>query len=157
MRILTVRQPWAHAIIRLGKDVENRPRNIAGDYRGPVAIHAGLKPFSARGEASQRIAEITGYRPLMMLPSQYGAIIGVVDLVDVHQGPNTEQDPFRAVRSCFQPGKPYGLCSPWAERDAWHLLLTNPRPLRDPIPYRGALGLRKLDADMVFRIEAAIA
>ena len=40
MRILTVRQPWAWAIIHGGKDVENRVRNIAGDYHGPIAIHA---------------------------------------------------------------------------------------------------------------------
>lgn len=43
MRILTVRQPWAWAIIHGGKDVENRVRNIAGDYRGPIAIHVGLQ------------------------------------------------------------------------------------------------------------------
>lgn len=42
MRILTVRQPWAWAIIHGQKDVENRVRNIAGDYRGPVAIHTAL-------------------------------------------------------------------------------------------------------------------
>lgn len=39
-RILTVRQPWAWAIIHGGKTVENRVRNISGDYRGPVLIHA---------------------------------------------------------------------------------------------------------------------
>lgn len=42
MKVLTVRQPWAAAIIHGGKDVENRTRNLAGSYRGPVAIHAGL-------------------------------------------------------------------------------------------------------------------
>ena len=41
MRALTVRQPWAWAIIHGGKDVENRVRSL-GPYRGPVAIHAGL-------------------------------------------------------------------------------------------------------------------
>ena len=30
MRVLTVRQPWAWAIIHGGKDVENRVRNLAG-------------------------------------------------------------------------------------------------------------------------------
>ena len=40
-RILTVRQPWATAIIRYGKDVENR--TWMTDYRGRVWIHAGLK------------------------------------------------------------------------------------------------------------------
>ena len=41
MRILTVKQPWAWAIIHGQKDVENRTKSL-GPYRGPVAIHAGL-------------------------------------------------------------------------------------------------------------------
>lgn len=65
LRVLTVRNPWGTAIIcgvttATGghdvKDVENRTRNIAGRYRGPVAIHVAAR----------------------------GHIIGVVDLVDVH-------------------------------------------------------------------------
>jgi hypothetical protein len=47
VRILTVRQPWAWAIIHGGKTVENRVRNIAGDYRGPVLIHVGLRDDDA--------------------------------------------------------------------------------------------------------------
>ena len=43
LRVLTVRQPYAWAIIHGGKDIENRTRNIAGSYRGPVAIHAALQ------------------------------------------------------------------------------------------------------------------
>lgn len=39
MKALSVRQPWAHAIVHLGKRVENR--DWAGcAYRGPVLIHA---------------------------------------------------------------------------------------------------------------------
>ncbi|GAA3142327.1 hypothetical protein GCM10020255_022450 [Rhodococcus baikonurensis] len=44
MRILTVRQPYAWQIVHGDKNIENRTRNIAGKYRGPVAIHASLKP-----------------------------------------------------------------------------------------------------------------
>lgn len=51
MRALTVQQPWAWAIVYGGKDVENRTRNIAGAYRGPLAIHAGLR-WSDRGARS---------------------------------------------------------------------------------------------------------
>lgn len=38
MRALSIRQPWAWAIIHAGKDIENRswPTN----YRGPFLIHA---------------------------------------------------------------------------------------------------------------------
>lgn len=152
MRILTVRQPWAWAIVHGQKDVENRVRNIAGGYRGPVAIHAA--------RAVDRESFIPHLWGQFHDSGQevFGAIIGVVDLVDVHQGHNTERDPMRAVRSCFiQPGKPYGPCSPWAQPDAHHLVLANPSPLRDPIPFKGALGLRRLDDDMVARIEGGLA
>jgi ASCH domain len=37
--VLTVRQPWAWAIIHGGKDVENRSWRTK--YRGPLLIHAG--------------------------------------------------------------------------------------------------------------------
>lgn len=53
MRAITVRQPWAWQIINQGKNVENRTRNIAGKYRGPIAIHAALKPDQ---EALARLA-----------------------------------------------------------------------------------------------------
>jgi hypothetical protein len=153
MRILTVRQPWAEAIIFGGKDVENRVRNIAGDYRGQVAIHTGTYRPSveewerfadAHPEAFQRMArEVPWNQP------EHGVIIGIVDLIDVHRP--------RWDYSCSDDVD--GECSPWAELDGWpyHLVLANPRPLAEPIPYRGALGLRRLDAEMVARIEAAIA
>lgn len=64
-----------------------------------------------------------------------GAIIGVVDLVDVHR-------PLWNDACADDAGGP---CSPWAERDAHHLVLANPRMLVDPLPWAGALGLRKCD------------
>jgi len=147
MRILTVRQPWASAIVYMGKDVENRVRNIAGQYRGPVAIHVSkrLPPFQEHWDAGTVVASITGRRPLFHDPASMGAIIGVVDLVDAHL--------------CA------GGCSPWAQdsadlgnglRDIWHLALANPRPLAEPIPYKGALGLRELDAETTERVLASI-
>ena len=39
VRVLTVRQPWAWAIIQGGKDVENRSGPTK--HRGPLLIHAG--------------------------------------------------------------------------------------------------------------------
>ena len=53
MRVLTVRQPWAWAIIHGGKDVENRTRNLAGAYRGPVAIHVAGK-YAEAGSICRR-------------------------------------------------------------------------------------------------------
>lgn len=62
MRILTVRQPWAWAIVHGGKDVENRTRNIAGAYRGPVAIHAGMR-FDQSDEAMASIWKLARVNP----------------------------------------------------------------------------------------------
>ena len=49
IRGLTIRQPWAWAIVHGGKDVENRSRSL-GPYRGLVAIHAGLEKADLMSE-----------------------------------------------------------------------------------------------------------
>ena len=147
MRILTVRQPWAWAIVHGGKDVENRPRNIAGGYRGPVAIHAGVARFEDDGQYREVkraiVSEQNGWpaddaelwSADLVEPDDprfvYGAIIGVVDLIDVHRSP-----------MCANASAV--TCSPWGILDDWHLVLANPRALDEPIPYKGALGLRNL-------------
>jgi ASCH domain len=40
MKIITIRQPWAHLIVSGSKSIENR--TWATSYRGPVLIHASL-------------------------------------------------------------------------------------------------------------------
>lgn len=39
VRALTIQQPWAYAILRLGKDIENRAWRT--NHRGLLLIHAG--------------------------------------------------------------------------------------------------------------------
>jgi hypothetical protein len=138
VRILTVRQPWAWAIIHGGKDVENRVRSIAGAYRGPVAIHASAKcpPREEFTAAADVIGRLTGERPLIVPPEQLGSIVGLVDLTDSH-----------SVLDCIEQQRDgdWLVCSAWAERQGNHLVLANPRPLARPIPFRGGLGLRRLD------------
>lgn len=185
MRILTVRQPWAWAIIHGGKDVENRPRNIAGGYRGPVAIHAGRTYDKGSHERSRTLREAQdraaiaagaevfagGYlwdfdapdpREQWSLP---GAIIGVVDLVDVHLSKPSTSNTHAGQPVCFDAYTRVGrVCSPdWAQEfpspGGYHLVLAEPRPLADPIPYTGALGLRNLvlrDPEVVLDINRQI-
>ncbi len=162
MRILTVRQPWAWAIMH-GKDVENRVRNIAGTYRGPIAIHVAQQQdrdaFSnsaVRDElnaAADRWYERFDPNGRLVPPWQQnlGRILGVVDLVDVH-----DADSCQGWGPVSEGVIDHFWCSPWAEVDAHHLVLADPRPLREPIPYRGALGLRTLDPEMTARILAQI-
>lgn len=154
-RILTVRQPWAWAIILGGKNVENRVRNIAGDYRGPVLIHVA-KAMPTPDEwnaAGDRIASITGTGPLIVPPRQLGAIIGVVDLVDVHSA-SVIGGCGRMQNDCDEhPNGCRHHCSPWAMGPApegWyqHLVFENPRALEHPIRYRGALGLRRTEFEI---------
>jgi len=141
VRVLTVRQPWAWAIVHGGKDVENRSRNIAGSYRGPVAIHAGKEldapawesPIVGLGfrRACRASTTFDELRRFCDNATTFGAVIGVVDLTGVH-GPASS-------RCCG---------SPWAEEGTMHLLVENPRPLRTPVPARGMLGLWRPDADL---------
>lgn len=144
MRILTVRQPWAWAIIHGGKDVENRVRNIAGDYRGPIAIHVAQADADSAPEPLW-MDQANWYRARRPQSKKFepewsdrGAIIGVVDLVDVHHDSTH--------------GESTNTCSDWAQESVWHISFENPRPLAEPIPYKGALGLRHLDDATIARI-----
>lgn len=162
MRLLTLRRPWPWAVIFAGKDVENRQRNVAGSYRGPIAIHAGLQtdnsvddhehpmngliyptcPNARDGDHNRyRCTWCTRIEP--QRHAHAGHIIGVADLVDVHTDSVGD--------------RPEVHCSPWAETHALHLVLDNRRPLLQPIPFRGVQGLRRLDAETIARVGAAIA
>jgi hypothetical protein len=144
MRALTVQQPWAWAIVHGGKDVENRTRNLAGSYRGPVAIHAGLRTDEAAYDDDLIRSALTAPDNGWLLAEQIGtlgSVIGVVDLVAVHH----ETD--------HGPGS---RCSWWGQREVWHLQLANPRPLVTPIPAKGRLGLWTPDVELLDRIREQV-
>jgi hypothetical protein len=170
VRALTVQQPWAWAIVHGGKDVENRTRNLAGSYRGPVAIHAG-KQVSRDGVDDPRLrpdwAVAMGYvyvhrsgdraeisypdRAATQAPNRLasvmplGAIIGVTGLVDVHvEQAHCCPDTIWAERA-IGPGQPIV-----------HLVLEHPRPLAEPVPCRGALGLWTPSAEVLAELEVQL-
>lgn len=67
-----------------------------------------------------------------------GSVIGVVNLWAVHEA---------APRCCPNRGaKPFG--SPWAMSDHWHLCLSDPQPLTNPVAATGKLGLWKPSDDL---------
>jgi len=89
MRALSLRQPWVTAVLRLGKNVENRKWNT--HYRGPFLLHAakGMTQedqddalaftLGVLGEA--RRDEVRAlFQPDTLLR---GGIVGVATLVDV--------------------------------------------------------------------------
>ncbi len=147
MRVLTVRQPWAWAIVHGGKDVENRVRSL-GPYRGTVAIHVSQTPVRA-GDDAWWVAHEAGMDTARDAGDDLhlGHVIGVVDLVDVHP-------------DCTEHIEAYGhtpTCSPWAMAGHHHLTLANPLPLPEPIPARGRLGLWRPDADLETAIRGQLA
>ena len=124
MRCLTVRQPYAWAIIHGSKRIENRSRRT--NHRGPLAIHAGLTRAEFRSGR-----DFTTMMPGLPEPADlvYGAVIGVVDVIDCVPYETVKDQPFAV---------PLGWC--------W--LLADPRPI-EPIPMAGKLGLFSVDLDEI--------
>lgn len=147
MRAISVRQPWATAIVSWGKSPENRSRNIAGSYRGPLAIHASkIEDEDAWGDELIRDALDAAMRARPVVRFDRGAIIGMVDLWAVH----------RAAPGCCpnRGARPFG--SPWAQPGQWHLCVTEPRVLAVPVPCRGALGLWTVPSDVAGLVETQL-
>jgi hypothetical protein len=126
MRALTVQQPHAHAIMHLGKNVENR--SCRTRYRGALAIHAGLAVDQYAGGV------VYEWRRALEGPDEdlpRGVVLGVVQLVDTHHADECRTQ-----------------CSPWGRPSAWHWVLEEPRPIGALFPARGNLGLWLLPADV---------
>lgn len=111
---LSIRQPWAWAIIHAGKDIENR--TWGATLRGPICIHAARGCSHEEWEAASLFIHQLGHIPPMRDDMPFGGIVGVVDIVD-----SVSQS-----RSPWFFG-PKGFA------------LRNARPV-DFIPVRGALG-----------------
>lgn len=112
---LSIRQPWAWAILDAGKDIENR--NWSTKFRGPVCIHASA------GMTKREYLEFEGvygldHRWTIPEPNALlkGGIIGIADIVD-----------------CVPEHQ-----SPWFF-GRWGFVLRNARPV-EFIPVKGALG-----------------
>jgi hypothetical protein len=115
IRALSIRQPWAHAILHLGKDVENR--SWPTPYRGSILVHASAHLEShALEQLSQYVDQPPSEETLRELPT--GCMVGVVDLVDIIEGSKSK----------------------WAEPGQWHWILQNPKPI-EPIECNGRLRL----------------
>lgn len=74
MKVLTVKQPWAHLIIHGGKDIENRTWKTK--FRGNLLIHAAKNDDK---EAMGRFVNEGLINPDELIR---GAIIGMVRVVD---------------------------------------------------------------------------
>ena len=66
MKTLSIRQPWSHAILHLGKRLENR--DWAGcAYRGPVLLHAGQSVGTRRdfSDAAEAILDLLAEQDML--------------------------------------------------------------------------------------------
>lgn len=156
MKALTVRQPHAWSIMRGAKSIENRSRPTA--HRGRIAIHAALSRVDLGGElpdgTTPDVARLV-----------FGAVLGTVDLVDciplaearrrrvpcpacagmghaLGKSLAADSIDFKVVR-CWRCKGRLTVTDPWAA-GPWCWILTDPRPLAVPLPWKGALGLWEL-------------
>jgi len=127
-RALSIRQPWAWAIINAGKDIENR--DWPTRFRGPVCIHASkgmtnrerdeAMDFIDRAFPASLASQIGRRRSATgSLDAKRGGIIGVAEIVD-----------------CVEASP-----SPWFF-GRYGFVLSNIRPV-EFIPVKGALGFFK--------------
>jgi hypothetical protein len=92
MKALSIRQPWAWAILHAGKDIENRDwqdTNPGLRFRGPVLIHASAGMTRAEYEdfLETAISAAHSFPPGLILPGfaglPRGGIIGAARIVDI--------------------------------------------------------------------------
>lgn len=139
MKILSIRQPWAWAVIHASKDIENRawPTKV----RGRVLIHAGVyvpdeadaeELLDASGLRMVERAALADQAVKSNLLKERGGIVGSVEIVDcVTDHPS----------SWFFG--PYGF------------VLRDPRPLPF-IPLRGRLGFFDAPPEVLAQIGGAL-
>jgi hypothetical protein len=113
-RALTLKAPWAWAVVHGGKRIENRI--WATSYRGPIYIHAGQKDTRADRD---EVAAIMG----SPIPERiaHGEIVATANLVDVVPLASVHRDKWAVGPYCW--------------------ILEDVRPLARTLPMRGKLGL----------------
>ena len=119
MKALSIRQPWAWAILHGAKRVENRTWRT--NYRGQILIHAGAK----RCAAGLVLPDGTPVPD----PLDYGALLGVATIVDCVPLAEAPAGPFTEGPFCW--------------------LLDDVKPFAQPIPFSGQLQLFEVPDEVV--------
>lgn len=114
MIALSIRQPWAWAIMRAGKDIENR--DWMTEYRGRILVHASKggtkKDYEfARGYIQERTSLVVPDKKEIVV----GAILGAVTVVDCVDGSDSAwfmgpqgfvlKDPYELPEPVYCKGK----------------------------------------------------
>lgn len=111
MRAISIRQPWAWAVVSGHKNVENKSQRTK--YRGPVLVHAAQRFDNAGFDWLDRHG--------IDYPDELdvGALVGIVEIIDCERNNNSE----------------------WAFPGFWHWVLDRPIEFKTPIACSGRLGL----------------
>lgn len=131
MKVLSLRQPWAHAMVLRRKRIETRSWRT--HYRGPLAIHAA-RNFTAE---EQQFARRIGLEPKELVR---GAIVCVVDLVEC-----LPVGDLRLAQMLTDDERLLGNYGP----GRWGWVTSNPRQLREPLSAGGALSLWEHDSSAI--------
>lgn len=133
MKAISIRSPWWWYILYAGKDIENRGLRFPRWFRGRILIHASKwwnwdeivfdcesanHMWAQRPFRAEAAPQLTGD----FLKARGGCVVGSVEIVDYV----TESS------------------SPWFVGDLG-VVLKNPVPFGDPVPYKGALGIFSVD------------
>ncbi|WP_375507245.1 ASCH domain-containing protein [uncultured Nostoc sp.] len=166
MKALSVKQPWAWAIIYALKNVENRGWPI--NYRGDILIHAAKtctkKEYQLAREFCQGmgvvIPELISLRLEFAAKNWAGFILHKL-IVKPNDYP---KKPAQFFRTRLRVGQVIGIvtivdckfsqvASGWGMPGQYHWKLENPREIT-PIPYIGRLGIFEVPDDLVMEVAA---
>jgi hypothetical protein len=145
VKALSLRQPWAHAVLH-GKNIENRRWNTS--FRGDFLIHAAKGCTEAEYDDALIWVAMSA-KSNMTFPDwkdlQRGGIVGAAYLYDVIS-PGTEP---------IMPPSKADLR--WWMREQYGFVLTDIRPSPVLLPCKGALGFWDVPDSVVEALKASAA
>jgi hypothetical protein len=145
-KALTLRQPWAWCVTHQTKRTENRTWEPKGDWRGPLALHAGKTLTNQDLAALQDAPGAAGIPTPRRGDLTLGAVVALARLADVHVA-----DADTCQGDCLEwgqfPARP-------GTKPLYHWCFADVTVLKRPVPCTGALGLWTLPADVAAAVAA---
>lgn len=131
---ISIRQPWAWAIINAGKNIENRTWRT--NYRGKVIVHASKHFDHAGYDKLVKASKMLGFKipDKEELKKQSGGFVGMVDIVGCRKN----------IKNNF-----------WKDADSYGWVLANPIKLNF-VPYRGKLSLFKVELTNILKTQLGL-
>lgn len=142
MKALSIRQPWAWAIVHAGKRIENR--SWATSYRGPVLLHAGKGCTLREYNDARDFMTNPDFGQIEVVEHVLRTCNGVPELGDLPRGGIVGR---ADIVNCISASTSGWFFGPFG------FVLENVRPLPFT-PLRGSLGLFDVDESDLAEIES---